>query len=64
MNQTQRARMAAEITTATSDDTKTMFSLLYKLEQHCADRNMNAREAEIAQIIRKLNAMGFRETAT
>jgi len=63
MSQTQRAEQAAQITTATADDIKTIFYQLYKLEKHCADRNMNAREAEIAQIIRKLNAMGFKETA-
>ena len=51
------------LTTATSDDINTMFHCLYKLEQHCEDRRMNAKQSELTNIIRKLNDMGFKEAS-
>lgn len=58
-----RCEMVKTKITFTSDDMDTMFHLLRKLEDHCADRNMSAREAEITNMIRKLNDMGFKQTS-
>jgi len=44
------------------DDVNTLFNLLYKLEAHFEARAMDARSAEIGQIINKINALGVKES--
>ena len=48
-------------TTFTREDTKSLFYLLYKLENHFEERTMRDKEQEITVIIRKLNDIGIRE---